>query len=175
MQPVTLCVAVAQSPAARELADADAFSLKANPALREVVAVAQVRFAGGLSLQNLAAIWLIISFYILEWMRSPQSAIVLRETVSWSRPVDIHIDACVCMDLRRWTSAQVEDGAVLELAIRLPPAWPLKPADVECRRKVRTMTAALYGPQLHTHYNTSPSLAQASASARSYVCTEPHV
>lgn len=32
---------------------------------------------------------------------------------------------------------QVEDGAVLELAIRLPPAWPLKPAEVECRRKVR--------------------------------------
>ena len=32
-----------QSPAARELADADAFSLKANPAMREVVAVAQVR------------------------------------------------------------------------------------------------------------------------------------
>lgn len=31
-----------QSPAARELADADAFSLKANPAMREVVAVAQV-------------------------------------------------------------------------------------------------------------------------------------
>jgi len=34
--------------------------------------------------------------------------------------------------------AEVEDGAVLELAIRLPPAWPLKPAEVECRRKVRT-------------------------------------
>ena len=38
------------------------------------------------------------------------------------------------------SGAQVEDGAVLELAIRLPPAWPLKPADVECRRKVSAQT-----------------------------------
>ena len=37
----------------------------------------------------------------------------------------------------RLCGVQVEDGAVLELAIRLPPPWPLKPADVECRRKVR--------------------------------------
>lgn len=32
--------------------------------------------------------------------------------------------------------ATVEDGATLELAVRLPPAWPLKPAEVECRRRV---------------------------------------
>ena len=42
----------------------------------------------------------------------------------------------------RMSGAQVEDGAVLELAIRLPPAWPLKPADVECRRKVRLDSVA---------------------------------
>jgi hypothetical protein len=30
----------------------------------------------------------------------------------------------------------IEDGASLEMAVRLPPAWPLRPADVECRRKV---------------------------------------
>ena len=33
----------------------------------------------------------------------------------------------------------IEDGASLEMAVRLPPAWPLRPADVECRRKVWVM------------------------------------
>lgn len=32
---------------------------------------------------------------------------------------------------------------MLELAIRLPPSWPLKPADVECRRKVSTYGSSL--------------------------------
>lgn len=32
--------------------------------------------------------------------------------------------------------ATVEDGATLELVIRLPPAWPLRAAEVACRRKV---------------------------------------
>ena len=31
----------------------------------------------------------------------------------------------------------LEDSAVLEMCIRLPPAWPLKAAEVECRRRVR--------------------------------------
>ena len=32
----------------------------------------------------------------------------------------------------------VEEGAILELVIKLPPSWPLKVAEVECRRKVNT-------------------------------------
>ena len=30
----------------------------------------------------------------------------------------------------------VEEGAVLEIAIKLPSSWPLKVAEVECRRRV---------------------------------------
>ncbi len=30
----------------------------------------------------------------------------------------------------------IEDNATLEMTIKLPPAWPLRPADVECKRKV---------------------------------------
>lgn len=30
----------------------------------------------------------------------------------------------------------VEEGAVLEMAIKLPSSWPLRVAEVECRRKV---------------------------------------
>lgn len=30
----------------------------------------------------------------------------------------------------------IEDGCTLELAVKLPAAWPLKSAVVECRRKV---------------------------------------
>jgi hypothetical protein len=30
----------------------------------------------------------------------------------------------------------IEDNATLEMAVRLPPSWPLRPAEVECRRKV---------------------------------------
>ena len=33
-------------------------------------------------------------------------------------------------------SMTIEEGAVLEMAIKLPPSWPLRVADVECRRKV---------------------------------------
>ena len=32
---------------------------------------------------------------------------------------------------------RVEDGAALEMVIKLPLSWPLKTADVECRRTVR--------------------------------------
>ena len=31
----------------------------------------------------------------------------------------------------------VEEGATLEMAVRLPPAWPLRPPTAECRRRVR--------------------------------------
>ncbi len=31
----------------------------------------------------------------------------------------------------------IEDNATLEMAVRLPPSWPLRPAEVECRQKVR--------------------------------------
>ena len=31
----------------------------------------------------------------------------------------------------------IEDNATLEMSVKLPSAWPLRPADVECRRKVR--------------------------------------
>lgn len=31
----------------------------------------------------------------------------------------------------------VEEGAALEMAVRLPPSWPLRPPTVECRRRVR--------------------------------------
>lgn len=34
----------------------------------------------------------------------------------------------------------IEDGVTLELAVRLPAAWPLQAAAVECRRKVRCRT-----------------------------------
>jgi hypothetical protein len=34
---------------------------------------------------------------------------------------------------------EIEEGASLEMAVRLPPAWPLRPADVECRRKVPSL------------------------------------
>ena len=30
----------------------------------------------------------------------------------------------------------IEDNATLEMTVKLPPAWPLRPADVECKRKV---------------------------------------
>ena len=30
----------------------------------------------------------------------------------------------------------MQDAAVLEMVVRLPVAWPLRPADVEARRKV---------------------------------------
>ncbi len=33
-------------------------------------------------------------------------------------------------------SMTIEEGAVLEMAIKLPPSWPLRVADIECRRKV---------------------------------------
>jgi ubiquitin-protein ligase len=31
---------------------------------------------------------------------------------------------------------EVEDGASLEMSIRLPPSMPLRPPEVECRKKV---------------------------------------
>ena len=31
----------------------------------------------------------------------------------------------------------VEEGAALEMAVRLPPAWPLRPPAVECRKRAR--------------------------------------
>ena len=34
----------------------------------------------------------------------------------------------------------VEDGAALEMVIKLPLSWPLKTADVDCRRTVRQQT-----------------------------------
>ena len=40
-------------------------------------------------------------------------------------------------------SMTIEEGAVLELAIKLPPSWPLRVADIECRRKVLS-------PYMHT-------------------------
>jgi hypothetical protein len=52
---------------------------------------------------------------------------------------------------------------VLELAIRLPPAWPLKPADVECRRKVRPDSVAPAPARL---VHRSPGQAIASAPCR---------
>lgn len=30
----------------------------------------------------------------------------------------------------------IEDNATLEMTVKLPPAWPLRSADVECKRKV---------------------------------------
>ena len=30
----------------------------------------------------------------------------------------------------------IEDNATLEMTIKLPPCWPLRPADMECKRKV---------------------------------------
>ena len=33
----------------------------------------------------------------------------------------------------------VDDSASLEMAVRLPPAWPLRPATIECRRRVRVL------------------------------------
>ena len=30
----------------------------------------------------------------------------------------------------------IEDNATLEMTIKLPASWPLRPADVECKRKV---------------------------------------
>jgi len=32
---------------------------------------------------------------------------------------------------------EVEDGHMLELAVRLPASMPLRPPELECRRKVR--------------------------------------
>lgn len=37
----------------------------------------------------------------------------------------------------------VEEGSMLELALQLPPCWPLKPATIEPRRKVESLTAAV--------------------------------
>ena len=36
---------------------------------------------------------------------------------------------------------RVEDGAALEMVIRLPICWPLKTADVDCRRTVSAIKA----------------------------------
>lgn len=43
---------------------------------------------------------------------------------------------------------RVEDGAALEMVIKLPLSWPLKTADVECRRTVRQQLcrAPAYNP-----------------------------
>ena len=38
---------------------------------------------------------------------------------------------------------RVEDGAALEMVIKLPLSWPLKTADVECRRTVRQQRVVL--------------------------------
>ena len=37
----------------------------------------------------------------------------------------------------------VEEGSALELAIKLPLSWPLKAAEVECRRKVIVVASPL--------------------------------
>lgn len=31
----------------------------------------------------------------------------------------------------------IEDSSTLEMAVKLPVSWPLRPAEVECRRRVR--------------------------------------
>ena len=41
----------------------------------------------------------------------------------------------------------IEEGAVLEMAIKLPSSWPLRVADVECRRKVRLEVQASCAPR----------------------------
>lgn len=36
----------------------------------------------------------------------------------------------------------IEDNATLEMAVRLPPSWPLRPAEIECRRKVQALLSS---------------------------------
>lgn len=31
----------------------------------------------------------------------------------------------------------IEDSSTLEMVVKLPTSWPLRPAEVECRRRVR--------------------------------------
>ena len=32
---------------------------------------------------------------------------------------------------------EIEDGRSMELLIKLPPTYPLRPADIQCQNKVR--------------------------------------
>lgn len=42
---------------------------------------------------------------------------------------------------------EVEDGHMLELAVKLPAALPLRPPELECRRKVGTGQLCCHGTE----------------------------
>lgn len=73
---------------------------------------------------------------------------------------------------------EIEDGAVLEMVIKLPTSSPLRRADVACRRRVSSLQQAmpvsrhwLSDTQVHGQQRLRPPLREACLDCRHGVCS----